>query len=100
MLMDADSNENPSIQQWVEEINTFSDDYSFPSSSYRNEEIEGLFVAKDENLEQATYSSLLEIRSETEKWTFFSKPLAEQMQVASFCEIKKMYCICADKNVY
>ena len=77
-----DANPTPTIKNWCDDIENFSDEYRWSSSSYRNEEIGGLFVAKEESLEQATYSSLLEIRSETEKWTFFSKPLAEQMQVA------------------
>lgn len=78
LMMDGD----PTIKNWCDDIEKFSDEYSFPSSSYKHEEIDGLFVAKEDSLEQATYGTLLEIRAKAETWQFFSKDLEDQMQEA------------------
>jgi hypothetical protein len=92
LMMDGDSDDNPTILQWMNEVEKCEDSYllmNLSGNSFKNKEIDGLFVAKEDSLEQATYGSLLEIRADAKKWTIFSKPLAEQTQVASFCEIKK-----------
>ena len=85
LMMDGDSDDNPTILQWMNEVEKFDDSYllmNLSGNSFKNKEIDGLFVAKEDSLEQATYGSLLEIRADAKKWTIFSKPLAEQTQVA------------------
>ena len=84
LMMDGDSDDNPTILQWMNEVEKFDDSYllmNLSGNSFKNKEIDGLIVAKEDSLEQATYGSLLEIRADAKKWTIFSKPLAEQTQV-------------------
>ena len=72
VMMDADANDNPTILQWMNEVEKFDDSYllmNLSGNSFKNKEIDGLFVAKEDSLEQATYGSLLEIRANAKKWT-------------------------------
>ena len=60
-----DGNPAGSEQQWLSEVNQYQDSYNdIMSESYRslNAKIDGLFVAKDDNVSPATYKSLLDLR--------------------------------------
>lgn len=49
MLMDGDSDDNPTILQWMNEVEKFDDSYllmNLSGNSFKNKEIDGLFVAK------------------------------------------------------
>jgi hypothetical protein len=63
MMMDG--NPAGSEQQWLSEVNQYQDSYNdIMSESYRslNAKIDGLYVAKDDNVSPATYKSLLDLR--------------------------------------
>ncbi len=60
-----DGNPAGSEQQWLSEVNQYQDSYNdIMSESYRslNAKIDGLYVAKDDNVSPATYKSLLDLR--------------------------------------
>ena len=60
-----DGNPAGSEQQWLSDVNKYQDSYDdIMSESYRNlnAEIDGLYVAKDDNVSPATYKSLLDLR--------------------------------------
>ena len=60
-----DGNPAGSEQQWLSDVNEYQDSYDdIMSESYRNlnAEIDGLYVAKDDNVSPATYESLLNLR--------------------------------------
>ena len=63
LMMDGDP--TGSEQQWLSEVNQYKDSYNdIMSESYRslNAKIDGLYVAKDDNVSPATYKSLLDLR--------------------------------------
>ena len=63
LMMDGDP--AGSEQQWLSEVNQYQDSYNdIMSESYRslNAKIDGLYVAKDDNVSPATYKSLLDLR--------------------------------------
>ena len=63
LMMDGDP--TGSEQQWLSEVNQYKDSYNdIMSESYRslNAKIDGLYVAKDDNVSPATYKSLLNLR--------------------------------------
>ena len=106
--MDGDSNTNPTIQEWIDEIETYVEDYDSIvgscSAEQKNTVIDGLYVAENEDLEQADLGSLLRMHDLANPWYFlddfkkrFSEDIVERIKNDLIEKIKTSHDVSDDE---